>query len=215
MRCILCKLISDSSLSLCSSCEQLLPWRNRTDFCVGCGLLTYKCICKEVGFHFDQIFVSFSYEQLMAKLIVNFKNKHKFVIGSVLTEFLIDYILDCYGANDLPEVIIPVPLSAKKLSERGFNHIVFMARIMAKKLAIALDFAAIKKMQHTAAQINLVKARRKLNLRNAFRFKKRLSCQHIVILDDVVTTGTTVNTIAKLCRENRVKQIDVWALCRA
>lgn len=116
--------------------------------------------------------------------------------------------------HDLPECIIPVPLHKQRLQQRGFNQALELARIIAKQLQIPLDYTLCQRNKVTPFQSGLSAEQRKQNLRNAFNLSKAHHYKHVAIFDDVVTTGTTVNELAKQLKQSGVEIIEVWAIAR-
>jgi ComF family protein len=132
--------------------------------------------------------------------------------GRALSELLIKFI-ETNNAK-LPEIIIPVPLHPTRLKERGFNQALELAKPIARHFNIPLDTKSCKRTKATATQSTLDKKIRIKNMRGAFEIVRDIKCDHLVLIDDVVTTGTTVNELAKVIKSCGVKRVDVWALAR-
>lgn len=113
-----------------------------------------------------------------------------------------------------PDCIIPVPLHKQRLRERGFNQALELSRIIAANLNIPLDYNLCQRNKITPYQSGLSRKQRKQNLKNAFTITKLHSYKHVVIFDDVVTTGTTVNELARQLKQSGVEIIEVWAIAR-
>lgn len=116
--------------------------------------------------------------------------------------------------NNLPECIIPMPLHQKRLVERGFNQAVEISKIISKKIHVPIDYSLCHRTKYTPFQSGLSAKQRKLNLKNAFNISNTKSYQHVAIFDDVVTTGTSVDELAKKLKLSGVKIVEVWALAR-
>ncbi len=114
----------------------------------------------------------------------------------------------------MPECIIPVPLNQQRLRERGFNQALELSRIIAAQLNIPLDYSLCQRDKATPFQSGLSATQRKQNLKNAFKVTTINSYHHVAIFDDVVTTGTTVNELARQLKLSGVKTIEVWAIAR-
>lgn len=114
----------------------------------------------------------------------------------------------------MPECIIPVPLHQQRLRERGFNQALELSRIISKQLNIPLNYSLCHRDKATPFQSGLSAKQRKQNLKNAFKVAKNHSYQHVAIFDDVVTTGTTVNELARQLKQSGVRTIEVWAIAR-
>lgn len=114
------------------------------------------------------------------------------------------------------DVLVPVPLHLKRLSERGFNQSLELAKFIGKKYNLPV-IEAVSRIKHTPQQIKLTKKERKINLKNAFSINEGSlnKITSIAIIDDVITTGTTVNEIAKCL--NKVYPdltIQAWAIAK-
>ena len=118
-----------------------------------------------------------------------------------------------YASRELPELIIPIPLHRKRLRQRGFNQAVELARPIAKQLGLSIDRTLCKRIKNTPAQITLEAKQRQQNMRNAFQIKPP-NLDYIAIIDDVMTTTSTVNELCKCLRKQGVKKIDVWVIAR-
>jgi len=117
-----------------------------------------------------------------------------------------------YQDTSYPEALVAIPLHPKRLSERGFNQSEIITKHLANTLSIPHN-NALTRIKDTPHQIGLSEKQRRKNLNNAFYLQKPLP-SHIALVDDVVTTGSTVSEAAKLCLQNGVKQVDVWCLAK-
>lgn len=115
----------------------------------------------------------------------------------------------------LPDILIPVPLGARRFRERGFNQAIELARHLRQLTEVRVQTDLAVRVRDTAAQASLPREERSKNVRGAFALLQPLRHPHVAILDDVVTTGGTVNEIAKLLRRAGAEKIDVWAIARA
>jgi len=118
------------------------------------------------------------------------------------------------GKRRLPECIIPVPLHKHRLHERGFNQALELARLIARQLKVPLNYSLCRREKATPFQSGLSARQRKQNLRNAFNVIQTPAYNHVAIFDDVVTTGSTVNELARQLKEEGVEIIEVWAIAR-
>ena len=100
------------------------------------------------------------------------------------------------------------------MRERGFNQALELAKLIASELNIPLDYTLCIRNKATPFQSGLSAKQRKQNLKNAFKVTKMNAYKHVAIFDDVVTTGTTVNELAKQLKQSGVEIIEVWAIAR-
>jgi ComF family protein len=146
------------------------------------------------------------------KLIQRFKFDGDLAAGRLLGELLADYLA---AAGDKPDCIVPVPLHPSRLKERGFNQAVELARPVNRRLKIPVRLDLCERVRATEVQSKLDAAERKKNLRDAFAVKRSVDGLHLALLDDVVTTGVTVETLARVLRDSGAKAVTVWSVARA
>jgi len=123
----------------------------------------------------------------------------------------------CLTETPRPDLIIPVPLHRARLRERGYNQALEIARPLAHAFGVPLDFRSLLRVRATAPQTGMtVKARRK-NLRGAFALRNGAAVQdmHVALVDDVMTTGSTVQAAATCLRAAGAAEVDVWVIARA
>lgn len=115
------------------------------------------------------------------------------------------------SGTELPQAICYVPISKERKKERGFNQAQQLASVMAKYWQVPLlDIFHSKRSQH---QVGLNRQQRRANLRRQFRLRQRVQLpQHVALVDDVITTGATIDQLCRLLRAHKVQRIDVWTL---
>ena len=108
-------------------------------------------------------------------------------------------------------VLVPVPLHRGRLWSRRFNQSALLAREIAKLSGARLELSAVERVKATRPQVGLTAAQRAENLSGAFKVRDRaaLSGRRVVIVDDVVTTGATVDRLARLVRRSGAASVDV------
>ncbi|MFH1954594.1 MAG: ComF family protein [Pseudomonadota bacterium] len=116
-----------------------------------------------------------------------------------------------------PLLTMPVPLHPKRLRERGFNQSLLLARHVAKGLQIDLDFLSLRRIRYTMPQTSLAKKKRQENVRGAFQLKRpeAVRGKTILLVDDVATTGNTLNECAVALKRAGSKKIYCVTLARA
>lgn len=227
--CVLCQ--STAKEYLCTPCISDLPWLT-SQICTQCSLplmqdlssnalnnhtrLCGECLTKPPNV--DKTICAFSYEFPLNDIILQFKDQADIAAGKFLTTQLPASIKHAYRNNPLPQRIIPVPMHWKKRLQRGFNQADIISQHLNKALKIKV-IHPIKKCTPTANQHQLNKRQRQHNLQNSFILTKKshialAGIEHIALVDDVVTTGTTANTLAGILKKAGVKKVDVWALAR-
>jgi ComF family protein len=129
-----------------------------------------------------------------------------------LTEIWLDHAVP----NQLPDLLLPMPLHPARLKERGFNQALELARILAPQCRLPLDRDACRRIRDTPPQATLpLKARRK-NLRGAFNASTEQVCsKRIGIVDDVMTSGSSLNELAATLKKAGAVEVECWVMARA
>lgn len=217
-RCLLCGGAGEAGRDLCAGCRSDLP-RNHS-CCARCALPLAgaaaqcgECLRREPSF--SGAWAPFRYGHPLNLLEARFKFRRDLAAGRVLSELLVESAR-CEPSLPLPQRLLCVPLHASRLRERGFNQALELARPLARALDIPLDLQLLRRVRPTAAQTGLDASERRRNLRGAFAVVESAAIpDHVAILDDVMTTGSTLNECARVLRRAGVGKVDVWALARA
>ncbi|MFA6036512.1 MAG: ComF family protein [Legionellales bacterium] len=161
----------------------------------------------------DNVWVALDYESPVDQLILGGKFSQKLSNLSLLAQLFIGY----WHSQSilLPEVIIPVPLHAQRLRERGYNQALELAKIIGRTLQVPVDFSSVKRSKATQAQASLPARLRSKNIRDAFELTKPVVYSRVALVDDVFTTGNTVRELSQLLRAANVEHIDVYCIARA
>ena len=220
--CVLCNAFTDGAISLCGACRIDLPRIEHA--CKRCALPmrsgnndgSMVCgACMSQKNHFDYAESLFFYENPIDYLIGQMKFHQQLSVAAVLADLLKNYFGKKELEHGMPQLIIPMPLYKKRLVERGFNQSVEIAKPLAKLLEIPIAKELVERSKPTKPQTHLNKKQRRDNVLGCFEIINQPTASHIVILDDVVTTGATVNELAKVLKKTGVKKIGVWSLARA
>ena len=217
-RCILCQKTVNQDIELCPDCYKALPHNDVC--CVRCALplpeninnrvLCGRCIQKAPAF--DYAHSLFRYEDSVIGLVHQLKFGEKISYARSIGEMLQQKLLEI-GEN--PDCLLPVSLHVSRLRQRGFNQSIEISRVIAKKLAIPIEYDAVVRHRHTPAQTGLDAKQRKKNIIGAFSVVQELNYQHVLIVDDVMTTGATVNELARVLKKNNVARVGVLTIARA
>jgi len=114
-----------------------------------------------------------------------------------------------------PEMLLPVPLHPSRLRERGYNQAREIARIWSRDFDIPIDQRALRRVRATPLQSGLSATQRADNVRQAFDYSAKRDYRHVAVVDDIVTTGSTVTEITRLLHRGGVEFVEIWALARA
>jgi len=214
------KKISDGLLSLlfpsaCASCGRYIKDFKYHYVCVPCyesikrleGALCKTCMkpldagyltecgdCERGERYFTNIAAGGVYSGALKELIHLIKFYERKKIAKLLAEFVIENIMDC--AIKWADVIVPVPLSKKVLAGRGYNQTALVAKILADKFNIPY-VEAVKKVRDTEPQNKLERKDRLKNLKGVFEEDSSVAGKKVLVVDDVYTTGATMNEMAK------------------
>ncbi len=114
-----------------------------------------------------------------------------------------------------PNALLPVPMHWRRMLTRGANHADSLALALSHRTGIPVDRRMLRKCRHTPPQSQLAAAQRERLSQHAFSIHSRRPYQHVALVDDVMTTGSTARVLAKMLRQHGVAQVDVWVFARA
>lgn len=210
LSCLLCGAPSGAAM-ICAACETDLPWLPR-DRCTVCALpLASGAVCGQClqrPPRFDRVVAVFAYRFPVDALIHAFKYGRRLALARALGETLAQTV-----ASDV-DAIVPMPLAPQRLAERGFNQALEIARVIARRAGIPLAVHACRKVVETPPQAALPWKERAKNVRRAFVCDADLSGQRIAVVDDVLTTGATLNELARVLRKAGAREISGWVVAR-
>lgn len=219
--CIVCGSQVDKSggegKDLCPGCQADLPWQKNA--CFRCALPLHgtgddvcgRCQNDPPGY--DHTCSAFHYAHPVDRLIQDLKFHHKLTAARLLGDIMADRLAQ--RTQPRPERIIPVPLHPARLHERGYNQALELARPVARKLGVPLDYRSVQRSRATPAQSDLPAEDRHRNVKGAFTVTQGFHARHVAIIDDVMTTGSTVEELAITLRKTGVEIIEVWVCARA
>lgn len=217
-RCLLCAGEGADGRDLCAGCRADLPLNSCC--CARCALpldhAAEQCgICLKREPPFASAWAPFRYAHPLDLLEARFKFHRDLAAGRLLADLMIE-ALGTRPPAALPERLLCVPLHHERLRERGYNQALELAKPLAKALRIPLDADTLVRLRNTSAQTGLDAKARRRNLHAAFAVAPNATLStHVAILDDVMTTGTTLRECARVLRRAGVERVDVWALARA
>lgn len=215
--CMLCGAVTRQSYGLCEACLADLPVNQPA--CPRCALplamhsQTECGQCQRQPPRYHSAFVPFRYAPPLPQFITGLKFNARLSHARLLGILLRDAVLA--HRPPTPDCLLPVPLHPRRLRERGFNQALEIARPVAKALGLPILTRGIRRQRDTRPQSDLDARHRHGNLRNAFRIESMAPYRHVAIVDDVITTGTTVNELARELRQAGVETVQIWAVARA
>jgi ComF family protein len=172
--------------------------------------------CQKAPPPFCKTVAGFVYTPLLAHLIQRLKFSHELTMLPFLVEALTATLRTAYDMNRLPvDWVFPVPLHARRQFWRGFNQAHEIARRVSQHLGLAYSAHHLRKIKQTPAQAGLSQALRLDNLRQSFRVERSVQDARIALVDDVMTTGTTLRELAQGLKRAGAREVHVWVLARA
>ena len=210
--CVLCGMSGNHNL--CELCEIHLPQLpdNHCPVCfwpVPTAEICGSCLSNPPAF--TRTIAALQYAFPVDALIHSLKYQTNLVIAPILAKLLVDQL---NTLTALPNIIIPMPLHPIRLRERGFNQAMEISRYVAKQMQITLLPDSCHRIKHTPPQTGLPWKARQKNIHKAFSCTIDLSGKHIALLDDVMTTGATLNELAKVLRKQGASEISNWVIAR-
>jgi len=209
--CLLCAAPAGAG-PLCPACRDTLPAlpSPRCPVCAApspggtsCG----TCL-KEVP-HFDLSIAAYRYTYPVDKLVQALKYQHRLPLADFFAEILLQ------GARPAGDAIVPLPLSPQRLRERGFNQAVEIARPLARRLGLPLLTGIVSRPQDMPPQATLPWQARRKNVRGCFLGTTDLSGRALIVVDDVMTTGATLDEFARTLKKHGAARVSNWVLARA
>ena len=164
---------------------------------------------------YDICWSPFVYAQPLEWMIQQLKFNSKLHFAPLLSTLMIRDIGGFLQNTPLPDVIIPMPLHVRRLRQRGFNQSYMLVKPIAKELNLKIDIDSCQRVRNTEHQTGKNALQRRKNIKGAFTFNNEKAYKHVVIFDDVVTTGSSVIELSKVLKKSGVKRVDVWCLARA
>ncbi|MCX8011693.1 MAG: ComF family protein [Desulfobacterota bacterium] len=225
-KCLICdsKELHQEDSFICEACFSKIPFIS-PPFCERCGkpfftesirnYLCGECMGKEL--FFNQVQAIGKYEGVLKIIIHNFKYHLNFSMIKLFNMLLENLLHSRKIFLNFYDLIIPVPLHQSRLRERGFNQAVILGKILSRRYRIPLKFTTLERIKPTSPQVRLPVKTRRLNVRNAFRVKNPavVEGKRILIVDDVYTTGATINECAQILKKSGASIVDGLVIARA
>ncbi|WP_395610266.1 ComF family protein [Pseudomonas sp. B22129] len=219
--CLICDEPAESADCVCNVCETELPWL--MEHCEVCalplpmeGLTCGQCQKKPPAF--KQVIAPWTYGFPVDTLITRFKHQSRWPLGHMLARLLGRHLQHRFDNAELtrPDCLLPVPMARKRLRERGFNQAQMLARWLSERLDLPHNEQVLLRPHETVAQQALDAKTRQRNLLTAFTLAPGAQVQgrHFALVDDVLTTGATAHSLARLLMDAGACQVDVYCLAR-
>lgn len=202
---------------VCGICGKL----NKDELCNTCKIKLEKIAKNRIikkesqDMYFNELIYIFKYEGIIRKLILDYKFNEKPYMHTCFVNFILNN-KEIIGKLQSYDIIIPVPISKKRMKERGYNQSLLIAKKISKCVKAKLQTKCLFKKKDIIEQSKLNKQQRKQNIQNVYELQDGiiLNNKRILLIDDIYTTGSTVNECAKVIYKAKAKKIDVLVLAK-
>jgi ComF family protein len=221
--CALCGNLSHNTL--CAYCDEAY-WNEGALRCRVCAVplavtrrerrTSYRCAnCIAVRPPFDATFALADYRAPLDALAVGLKFRARLMLAQEFARRLARLARDAsQDPSDCPDVIAPVPLAGRRLTERGYNQAWQIAKPLARALQVPADATLLRRVIDTAPQSRLDLDARRMNVGRAFRSARRVEGLHVGIVDDVMTTGATLEALARTLKAAGARRVTNFVALR-
>ena len=212
--CLVCREAGVDGMDLCPACRDALPWMPHA--CARCALplpggdpVCGACLRRPPPL--DCAIAAFDYRFPVDRLLPRLKFHRDLAAGALLGNCLATATRDA----DRPAALVPIPLHIARLRERGYDQALELASGLARRHRLPVHRDLLRRVRATSAQSRLDAKARARNLRGAFAVDARGTMpRHVVLIDDVMTTGATLHAAARALRRAGVARIDAWVCAR-
>jgi ComF family protein len=220
--CALCLADTEAGIHLCESCRNSAT-RIEAPFCYVCsephaGKIEgrFTCgRCQERKFHFECTVTRYLHRGPVRECVHRFKYNRHFYLRRELGRWLADTLTDSRMTEQRIDAIVPVPLHSTRKRERGFNQAAVLAELLGQKAGKPV-LHALQRIRYTSTQTQFDRDTRMENLRNAFRMRQNVPVRklHLLLVDDVLTTGSTVDECARVLKQAGAASVRVATVAR-
>jgi len=211
-----CPLCQQPGADFCPHCIQSLPYnRHPCPYCAlplpaesPAGIACHECQSDIPSF--DRVLAPLLYQPPVDGLVAGFKYHHRLHLGPMLAHILADAV--GYDEKGI-KLLLPVPMQAHGLRERGFNQAAELTRCLSMRLGIPWATAPLIRIRGSDHQQTLKRRQRQRNVRGVFSCRGTLPAQ-VALIDDVMTTGATAEEASRILKAAGVERVEVWTVAR-
>jgi ComF family protein len=221
--CVVCSSIVDGHEYLCESCRSRAP-RITSPCCAKCSepfygaiTQTFSCAnCEHRILHFDAAVAAYRSRGLVRKLVHEFKYGRQRHLRHPLAGWLGETMSDLRLRGRSFDMIVPVPLHPARERERGFNQATLLAELLSSSIGVPLR-SVLERVRYTTTQTAYDRSERMENLHDAFRLRKKMNVRElrVLLIDDVLTTGSTLSECARVLKEAGAISVHAATAARA
>jgi ComF family protein len=218
--CLLCDQVcrDGANIDLCVHCRSSLPWNEHC--CSGCALpmndIPGQRLCTDCGIAgpaFQRCVAPLRYQAEARSWVRRLKFHHGLVEARLLGALLAESVLEAYQGQQLPDALVPVPLSLRRLAGRGHNQALSLATIVARYVNRPVDRTRVTRVRHGPSQRGLARKERQRNLVGAFA-SGPWQGERLAVIDDVMTTGATLAELAATLLAAGASEVHAWCATR-
>ena len=208
--CILCGTLNLDGV-WCSACDASLPLLD-SSLCPVCALPVLDSAvcgnCLKTPPYFRRTVAAYAYAFPLDKLMLAFKYGERLHLAEPLGDRLAQRV------DSLPDCLIAMPLHPARLKQRGFNQSLQLALRIGKQLSLPVLRSTCQRVRDTPSQSTLPWKERRKNMREAFICTGAVTGKHVAVVDDVMTTGATLNELALALLNAGAAEVSVWVVAR-
>lgn len=212
-QCDLCGNNTQQQTLICSACIADLPLFKQ-DIIQG-DLLNWPAVNKSLpNIHFDHLFCLSPYLAPFNHWLSQYKYQGRFELAPLFASLLAEKWQESHSISSV-DLILSVPLHISKWQLRGYNQAHLIAQPLSKLLQLPYQSSALARIKKNTSQVGQTGKQRRTNLANAFTLQQLLTedVKHVLLIDDVLTTGSTASEISKLLKRNGVEKVTVVTVC--
>lgn len=220
VNCVVCESITNNKSAICDSCTNLLKKVKNNNCCPKCGAIlnsNHFCTCNDRYVYYDYCYSLYHYESVMRKIIFSYKTSSVIELSNFFTDNIVKKVNAIFKKGNYPDYITFIPITRKKRYMRGFNQSSEIAKKVGKKLNI--EVLPLLKDNGSIQQKSSNYNERFLNIIDRYGLIKKntekIDGKDIIIIDDIFTTGATLNECSRVLRRFNVKKIFVITLATA
>ena len=216
-RCVCCDNVGQL---FCDNCQKNIVWM-KLSACMHCGQPIRKAsklcdACKDSPQSHVSIRAATLFQESIIDVIHQFKYYNAFGLARPLAEIMVSGWHDGQAADDHIDVVVSIPLHETRLQERGYNQSALLATHFAQLVGFSCNNHLLQRTRHTSPQARLSGAERAKNVQHAFAlFRGDAINKHVLLIDDVCTTGATIFSAAETLLAAGARQVSAYCLARA
>ena len=216
--CFLCQDACSLHARLCNQCLAELPVNCFSCFCCAEPLekddRQFFCgTCQQNRRSFWRTVAPLLYESSVAVMLKMLKYQKKLAYANPLAKVLTSAVQSAYQEDQWPQAMVPMPLHAGKLYQRGYNQAGVIANHLSRHLSLPVDRSLIRRIKETDSLAGQSSKERRRSLQGAFKVKVN-GFDHIALIDDIVTSTASAEAAAGVLRQSGISRVDVWSIAR-